>query len=217
MMTNQQILKKWKPVNHESLSYPAAQLARYLLGHILVHQTDQGVTAGRIVETEAYLGMEDAAAHAYRGESERTRALFGPAGYSYIYLSYGIHYCFNVTAGMPGDGQGVLIRALEPVAGIGLMQQRRGLPVRTDSSDADATPSIMLTNGPGKLVQAMGIHKGLYGHDLTQPPLYLSVGSVSDDQVKVGPRIGISKAAELPLRYWVKGSMFVSKLNKRDI
>lgn len=205
MMDNQQILQRWKPVSHESLSHPAALLARYLLGYYVVHITDDGVTVGKIVETEAYLGLDDEAAHSYRGLTERTRAMFGPAGHAYIYLSYGMHYCFNVTAGKVGVGEGALIRALEPVEGVELMQRRRGVP------------TSQITNGPGKLVQAMGIHNGLYGHDLTKPPLYLVAGSVSDDQVKIGPRIGISKAADLPLRYWVKGSPFVSRLDKGEI
>ena len=204
MTTHQQTLQKWKPVAHESLSHPAALLARYLLGHYLVHIAEDGVSVGKIVETEAYLGLDDEAAHSYRGLTDRTRAMFGPAGHAYIYLSYGVHYCFNVTAGGVGVGEGALIRALEPVEGVELMQHRRGA----------SAPQI--TNGPGKLVQAMGIHKGLYGHDLTQPPLYLSAGSVPDEQVNIGPRIGISKAADLPLRYWVKGSPFVSKFNKSE-
>lgn len=223
MEIEQSILNKWPAVENHNLRHPAALLARYLLGYYLVHASADGITVGRIVETEAYLGLEDAAAHAYRGFTERTKALFGPAGYAYIYLSYGIHYCFNVTAGKEGDGQGVLIRALEPIYGLDIMLQRRRLGLKTNislsSKPAEISKLVSLqaqvTNGPGKLVQAMGITKQWYGHDLSQPPLYLSAGKVSDNKVATGPRIGISQAVDLPLRYWLEGNSFVSKPNRR--
>ncbi len=213
---NHKILDHWPAIHSHDLNHPAALLARLLLGNFLIHATVQGTTVGKIVETEAYLGLDDPAAHSYRGITERTRAMFGPAGHAYIYLSYGIHHCFNVTAGKVGVGEGVLIRALEPISGIELMRRRRGIqPKITHATQLQATEislaqRTLLTNGPGKLVQAMGIDKHLYGHDLTQLPLYLSAGSVPDDQVAIGPRIGISQAVDLPLRFWVKDNKYVS-------
>src|SRR5690606_15669251 len=112
---------------------------------------------GRIVETEAYLGSEDPAAHSYRGQTNRTRAMFGPAGHAYIYFSYGIHYCLNVTAGKVGVGEGVLIRALEPVEGLDLMRRRRNIELNRNQDGKQTHTDIRnLTNGPGKLVQAIG-------------------------------------------------------------
>lgn len=199
MQQNQHTLNTWKPAEIQDFQHPSVLLARNLLGYYLVHLAKEGATVGKIVETEAYLGMDDAAAHSFKGPTKRTQAMFGPAGHAYIYLSYGIHYCFNVTAGRVGVGEGVLIRALQPVAGMDLMQRRRGSVTQ-------------IANGPGKLVKAMGISKQLYGHDLTQPPLYLSRGSVSDDQVMIGPRVGISRAVDLPLRFWIKDNPHISKL-----
>jgi DNA-3-methyladenine glycosylase len=118
-----------------------------LLGCELVHSNSQGITSGIIVETECY-SQDDAASHSYRGKTERTRVMFGPGGYAYIYFTYGMHYCFNVVSGRAGHGQGVLIRALEPKQGIELMQKRRNKEKVHE-----------LANGPAKLVQAMGITK----------------------------------------------------------
>src|SRR5687767_2045780 len=134
-------------------------VAKQLLGKVLVHKSFGGVTAGKIVETEAYLEQDDPANHAARGQTVRNAAMFGPPGYSYIYLIYGMYSCFNVVTGAEGVGEAVLIRALEPLEGIDVMQQRRSI------QDVHK-----LCNGPGKLVIAMGITKELYGHDLTQEP-----------------------------------------------
>lgn len=175
-------------------------LAQQLLGKLLVHESAEGTTVGQIVETEAYLHPDDPAAHTFRGESARNKAMFGPGGHAYIYFTYGMHYCFNVVAEKPGEG--VLIRALEPIKGVELMQQRRQ---QIDIKN--------LCSGPGKLVQAMGITKQLYGHDLTTPPLYLTT-----DQVQIEPaeivtttRVGIKLAAELPLRFYLKNNVFISR------
>ncbi len=179
---------------------PTIEVARKLLGSLLVHETAEGRTAGRIVETEAYLA-EDPACHASRGKTKRNAMMFGPPGYAYIYFIYGMYHCFNVVTGREGVGEAVLIRALEPVEGVELMRKRRK---RDDQ----------LCNGPGKLVIAMGIERGQNGHFLSQAPLYLE----SDQRPKrivVTTRIGIKEAAELPLRFYIDGNEHVSKRQKR--
>lgn len=174
-------------------------LAQQLLGKVLVHESAAGITAGKIVETEAYLYPDDPAAHTFRGPTKRNAAMFGPGGHAYIYFTYGMHYCVNVVAEKPGEG--VLIRALEPWAGIELMQARRS---QTDLKN--------LCSGPGKLVQAMGITFDLYAHDLTKPPLYLAKAD-RDEEIEIiaTTRIGITQAADLPLRFYIKNTSFVSK------
>ncbi len=155
--------------------------------------------AGRIVETEAYL-HDDPAAHSFRGETPRNRSLFLEGGHAYVYVSYGIHRMLNVAAGARGIGTGVLIRALEPIEGISLMQARRGTTVLAD-----------LARGPGRLAQAMEITLGLDGIDLTQPgPLWLGCMDRPAAEIGVSIRIGITKAVDLPLRFYERGSKFVS-------
>ncbi len=133
------------------MKYPdlshALRAAPNLLGWVLVHDSRDGTTAGIIVETEAYTA-HDAASHSYRGKTARTEVMFGPAGHLYVYFTYGMHYCINVVTGAEGNGEAVLIRALEPIEGLELMKQRRG-----------QTDELQLTNGPAKLTQAMGIAK----------------------------------------------------------
>ncbi len=175
----------------------AVSLAQDLLGCVLVHETMEGTTSGIIVETEAY-SQEDAASHSYRGETERTKAMFGPAGHAYIYFTYGMHYCFNIVSGEVGHGQGVLLRALGPVAGIEIMQRRRNR--ETD-----------LCNGPAKLVQAMGITKADYGKPLFDSNLYV-INRTEVPNISAGPRIGITQAVDVPWRFWVTDNTYVSKL-----
>jgi DNA-3-methyladenine glycosylase len=164
-------------------------VARELLGKLLVHRPTSGMTSGIIVETEAYLGEGDLAAHSAAGITPRTRVIFGEAGHAYVYLNYGIHECLNVVADSPGVAGCVLIRALQPVDGIEQMRVRR-----KGAKD--------LTGGPGKLTQAMGITRALNGADLTQGPLTIhDLGLRPAFQVTA--RIGISKSADLPLRFVV--------------
>jgi DNA-3-methyladenine glycosylase len=173
------------------------EVARELLGKILVH----GRTAGRIVETEAYLGAEDLAAQASRGVTDRTRVLFGPPGHAYVFFIYGMYECLNLVAEPEGTPGCVLIRALEPVAGIGLMRRRR--PKARSIED--------LANGPGKLTLAMGITRRHYGADVTQGPL--TVRRLKNEppfEVATTPRIGIRHSAEWPLRFVIAGSRCVS-------
>lgn len=176
----------------------APDLAKDLLGCKLVHESPEGLTAGLIVETEAY-SQEDAASHSYNGETERTKAMFGSAGHAYIYFTYGMHYCFNVVSGQVGQGQGVLIRALQPVAGLELMKSRRRKDHEKD-----------LCNGPAKLVQALGINKADYGKPLFEGNLYIEAREKSPP-VSSGPRIGITKAIDAPWRFWVTDNEFISR------
>lgn len=178
------------------------QIAQELLGKLLVRQIGKNTLAGIIVETEAYI-RSDPACHAFRGKTESNQALFGPVGHTYIYFIYGNHFCVNVVAHSKEQcAGGVLIRALEPVQGIELMQQHR-----------KANTLKNLTNGPGKLAQALQITKELYGQDLTkQGPLYLSEGiSISEKKICYTPRIGISKAQENLWRFYICDNDFVSR------
>jgi DNA-3-methyladenine glycosylase len=167
------------------------------LGKILVH----GSTAGRIVETEAYLGTDDRAAHAWRGVTDRTRVLFGPPGHAYVYFIYGMYECLNFVAEEEGKAGCVLIRALEPLAGIAIMRRRRGSKRLED-----------LASGPGKLTLALGITRKLNGADLTKGPLQVrEERNRFTPDVRVTPRIGITHCAEWPLRFFIAGNHFVSR------
>jgi len=175
-------------------------LARDLLGRILFYRTPAGLIAGRIVETEAYTGEADPASHAYRGRTARNAVMFGPAGHAYVYFSYGMHYCLNVVADRPGTAGAVLLRALEPLAGGELMRSR-----------GDRGPEARLLSGPGKIGRAFGLTLDDNGRDFTRGSLGIGAGTpVSDRQVGVSRRIGISRAVELPYRFAVIGSRSVS-------
>jgi len=183
------------------------KVAKDLLGKILVHDSSQGKTAGRIVETEAYRGPEDKAAHSCGGRrSARNEVMFGEKGHAYIYFIYGMYYCFNVTAGyVPGKPEAVLIRALEPVVGQDIMTKRRG---------ARQAKAANLTNGPSKLCMAMGISKSQNKTDLTSPPLYIKdAPPVPNENIVETTRIGVDYAGEWknrPWRFYIKRNIFVS-------
>lgn len=168
----------------------AAEVAPDLLGLYLVHATRDGLVAGRIVEVEAYLPEGDAASHAFAGRTARNAAMFGPGGHAYVYFVYGVHHCFNVVTGRSGSGQAVLVRALEPLEGIELMRARRGR-------------HSPLCDGPGKLTVAFGIGPEHDGTDLARGPLgiFRPKSHAGRAPFRVGPRIGITKAAEMPLRF----------------
>lgn len=183
------------------LIHGADEAAAGLLGCLLVRDWPDGTrSAVRIVETEAY-DQNDPASHTYHGRSERNRAMFGPAGHAYVYFTYGMHYCVNVTAGADGFGCGVLIRAGEPVEGVEHMRALRG-----------GRTGVELTNGPAKLCQALAIDTSLYGHDLNNPPLRLVRASLREgERIACTPRIGISKATDRDRRLIIMGNPFVSK------
>jgi DNA-3-methyladenine glycosylase len=180
---------------------PTELVARELLGAILEHASPDGVASGRIVETEAYLGPHDPACHAVAGRTDRTWHLHGPPGVAYIYFIYGAHWCFNAVTREEGHGSAVLVRALEPVRGVDLMRRRRPSARR----DPD------LTNGPGKLCAALGIDGGLDGARLDRGPLKIYAGDPVDDAtVEVTSRIGITRAADWPLRWLARDNPYVS-------
>jgi len=176
---------------------PTVDVARALLGKVLVH----GRTAGIIVETEAYLGGDDLAAHSARGLTERTRVIFGPPGHAYVYFIYGMYECLNLVAEPDGKPGCVLIRALEPVAGIELMQRRRPAARRLED----------LASGPGKLTLALGITRALNGADVTRGPLTVRYPAEAQPfEIQTTPRIGIRECADWPLRFLIRGNPFVS-------
>jgi DNA-3-methyladenine glycosylase len=182
-------------------------VAKALLGKVVVHETSEGTTAGRIVETEAYMGPEDRASHAYGGlRTIRTETQFGAKGHAYVYLIYGMYYCFNVTVGeVPGKPEAVLMRALEPIEGAELMARRR-LAAKGNI--------VELTNGPSKLCAAMGISKKQNGADMCTPPFYiLNAPPVPEEDIDAATRIGVDYAYEWkhkPWRFYIKNSPNVS-------
>jgi DNA-3-methyladenine glycosylase len=189
------------------------RVARALLGKLLVRKTPRGILAGRIVETEAYLGKGDAAAHAAAGRTARNFVLFGPAGHAYVYFIYGNHYCLNVSClpdGLPGC---VLFRALEPVSGIEQMAEARGIEVAKETDLKKISSLKKLSSGPGRMSEALEITRARdNGKSLVSVRSDLRI--VDDGyrvrRVTVTPRIGIVKSAERPLRYFIAGNPFVS-------
>lgn len=185
---------------------PAPRVARDLLGCVLVTRRGRALTAGRIVETEAYLGPEDAASHAaFRPASHRL--FYGPGGVAYVFRAYGLHDCLNAIAGGAGRPGCVLIRALEPVRGAATMARRRG-----QHRAAGAAERSRLASGPGNVTRALGIDLRDNGADLTGGGrLTIVAGDGRPRPVRRGPRVGITRAATLPLRFWVAGSAHVSR------
>ena len=198
---------------------PPERVARLLLGKILVQKKKgRRPIAGRIVEVEAYLGphrrLADPAAHSHRGPTPRNQVLFGPAGHAYVYSIYGLYFCMNVSCEREGRGGGVLIRALEPVAGLEQMARNRGLGERPPSRvRRGGCQKVELTSGPSRLCQALGITRSAHnGVDLLDPnsPLELRDDGTRAGRVVVTPRIGIRHAVELPLRFAIAGNGCVS-------
>ncbi len=194
-----------KPMPPTFFQKPTIELAKALLGCLLVKETEEGITSGYIVETEAYMGPEDRAAHSFGNRrTKRTEIMFGDAGKVYTYQMH-THTLVNVVSGPIEIPQAVLIRAVEPHSGLDLMHQRRG----TDNL-------INLTNGPGKLAKALGITMEDYGHSFSKPPLFIALGKTPTD-ISVGPRIGIEntgEAKDYPLRFYITGNPFVSRMRK---
>lgn len=180
----------------------AATVARGLLGAVVISEVRGCLTAGRIVEVEAYLGAEDPASHAWRlRRNAGNEALYGSAGNWYVYRSYGMHWCTNLVTGPPGQGAAVLLRALEPLEGLDAMRRRRGM-----------TEPRVLCAGPGRLCQALGITRALDGVPMQRSVVRVEQGEeLAAEEVVVTPRIGISRAMDWPLRLMVRGSRWASR------
>lgn len=177
-------------------------LAQSLLGKYLVHELPEVTLIGEIVETEAYLYPNDPAAHSFRGQTPRTEVMFKEGGLLYVFFTYGMHFCCNVTSAQ--EGEAVLIRAIRPVLGLEKMQSLRGNKVTEKN----------LTNGPAKAAQALALNAAHNGLSLLQPPVYLTRGEqdVVSTSIVTTTRIGISQAQELPLRFYLKNSPWVSRV-----
>lgn len=185
------------------LSRPAPQVAADLLGWIVHRTTDEGTVAVALTEVEAYAGADDAASHAYRGPTRRTQVMFGPAGHLYVYFTYGMHWCCNVVTGAEGQASAVLLRAGRVVSGLDVARARRGPAVRDRA----------LARGPATLTQSLGITGADDGADLlngSQLRLEPPTDRVPEQAVSRGPRVGVSRAAEVPWRFWITGDETVS-------
>ena len=209
------------------LENPSDVAAPLLLGCTLTRTLtlngEKHKLVARIVETEAY-DQDDPASHAFGGPSERNAAMFGPAGHLYVYVSYGMHHCCNVVCGPEGFGSGCLVRAVEPLEGTAAMRELReagragkahtGHAGKEQAERARKHPLKLrdLTNGPGKVCAALGIDKGLYGHDLTVEPLVLEFAPLlPGETIGRSPRVGISKNIDAPKRFFIEGNAFVSR------
>jgi len=182
---------------------PSPEVGPDLLGRILVRRVDDGtLLTARIVEAEAYQ-EDDPASHSYRGRTNRTEVMFGPAGHVYVYFTYGMHHCMNVVTGSTGEGSAVLLRAAEPLEGLEEMARRRG-----------TNDPRMLCSGPGRLCQALGIDRAENGLDLVRGrQLWLLEGApVPPSMISVGSRVGITSGTERPWRFSVRGDRFVSRV-----
>jgi len=194
-----------KPLQRSFYQEYTPTVAKRLLGKILVRRLRGRTLSGIIAEVEAYRGGDDPASHAYRGETRRNKVMFGEPGHAYVYFTYGFHYCLNVTTERVGVPGAVLIRALEPVGGVEMMMKNR-----------DKRNLLELTNGPGKLTQALGVDDRLNGEDLVKSQR-LFIAKWREAQFKIGEtsRVGIDEGLELKWRYFVEGNKFVSKMKLR--
>src|SRR5512143_780265 len=188
-------LKRTRPLLRRFFDRDPRDVARELLGKLLIRNEHGRILAGRVVETEAYMGSDDAAAHSAAGRTKRNAVLFGPPGYAYVYFIYGNHYCLNVSCMPDGEAGGVLFRALEPVAGIEEMAAHRDLEL---TAEPRVTQLRMLTSGPGRIAEALAITRDRdNGKDLTgaaKSDLWLAEDGFCPEQVSVTARIGITKA-----------------------
>lgn len=196
------------PLRRSFFQPSASRVAPRLLGHWLIRRLPEGFCGGPIVEVEAYLGGDDPASHAYRGETARNRVMFGPPGFAYVYLIYGFHFCVNAVCHRAGCAEAILIRAIEAEFGVETMGRSRVVD-----------KAIRLSNGPGKLCAALAIDRKLDGTDLcdAESPLFIARNpQIARFREQRGPvvidkRIGITKAAHLPLRFFLGGSPFISR------
>ncbi|MBI3999700.1 MAG: DNA-3-methyladenine glycosylase [Candidatus Omnitrophica bacterium] len=201
MVSSQLAGNKIVPLGRSFYERNTQVVAFELIGKVLVFEQNGNLLSGKIVETEAYFGANDPASHAYRGVTLRNRVMFGRAGISYVYFTYGNHHCLNMVTEAEGIPGAVLIRALEPISGVQIMQKRRGKIIYGQ-----------LTNGPGKLTQAFGITREHSGMDLTKEPFFVTQNERQDQPIpiRVSTRIGISRAKQMPLRFYLQTSSFVS-------
>jgi DNA-3-methyladenine glycosylase len=188
----------------KTLSVSPDTAARRLLGSYLVRTLDDQEVIVKIVETEAY-DQDDPASHSYRSITARTEVMFGPAGYLYVYFTYGMHHCMNIVVGAKSHGAAVLIRAVEPISGLELIKANRH----------NITDDLMLTNGPGKVCQALAIGREFNGQDLTKKPVKLILKpALNNKDISLSTRIGISQATELKWRFYIKDNPYVSRYKK---
>jgi DNA-3-methyladenine glycosylase len=198
------------PLLHAFYDRPSVEVARNLLGKTLWRRTEAGLTAGIIVETEAYDGANDPASHAWRGRTQRNAVMFGPPGYAYVYFTYGMHYCINAVTGPEGQASAALLRAIQPIVGLDIIQERRGAHI----------PDRDLARGPGRLCQALGITTADNGADLAGDALWISeTADAPDPLIAATPRIGITRAAERLWRFVVCDSRYISgrPVRSRDV
>jgi DNA-3-methyladenine glycosylase len=209
----------------EFFDRPSTQVGPDLLGCVLWHESPTGLVAVRLVEVEAYRGETDPASHAFRGQTARNAVMFGPPGYAYVYFTYGMHFCVNLVCQPAGRAEAVLIRAGEVIDGADLARQRRRGRLADLASDlavagADGSSKVRevdLARGPGRLCQALGIDRALNGADVCGPGSPLGIGpapapipAAEPGLIRTGPRVGISKATDLPWRYWLADDNHVS-------
>jgi len=198
-MTDRVALLHLPPLPTDFYLQPTLEAARQLLGCVLVRRTAEGLTAGRIVEAEAYLG-DDPASHSSRGRTARNAVMFGPPGRAYVYFTYGIHWCMNAVTAPEGVGEAALIRALEPLEGIDLMRRRRGVEeIR------------LLASGPARLTQALGIDGSLNGVPLESEALAILGPGEPPARIVEAPRVGVREAADRLWRFYDADSRFVSR------
>jgi DNA-3-methyladenine glycosylase len=208
----------------EFFNRPATEVAPDLLGCVLWHDSPAGRVAVRLVEVEAYMGSDDPASHAYRGQTARNAVMFGPPGFVYVYFTYGMHFCANLVCQPPGQAEAVLLRAGEVVAGAELAAERRirenGRAAGNGRAPGNGRPlrAIDLARGPARLCQALDIDRGLDGADVCAPGSELGIGpgqqpvaaARGQAGIRTGPRVGVSQAADRPWRYWLAGDEHVS-------
>jgi len=209
-----------RPLGRRFYARDPRRVARELLGKVLIGRRGKQWLAGRIVEVEAYLGAGDLAAHAAAGKTPRNAVLFGPPGHAYVYFIYGAHYCLNVSCEPAGEAGGVLIRALEPLAGIRAMAKARGLSA-AECFELEDRPRLLrhLTSGPGRLCQALSITRTRdNGKDVTRSDsnLYIADDGFRPQRIATTPRIGITKADKEKLRYIIADSAFLSGPQKHQ-
>ncbi|WP_112243505.1 DNA-3-methyladenine glycosylase [Kribbella monticola] len=202
------------PVRRTSLARPVLEVAPSLLGMVLRRTTDEGTVAVRITEVEAYDGPNDPGSHAYRGQTARNAVMFGPPGFLYVYFTYGMHFCMNISAGPDGQPSAVLLRAGEVTEGLALARSRRGAtpPAASTTVKTRRIADRDLARGPARLCVALGITRDANGADLLSrdSAIQLLPGTPFTGSPATGPRVGLREAADRPWRFWIPGEPSVS-------